>query len=347
VGLAYPAGVVSHTGAAGLILGGGTGWLTRLYGLSCDNVETFQLVLADGSLALASETENPDLFWALRGGGGNFGIVTEFTLRLHPCTSVLLCTAWTLGDKVAPLLRHWREQAPQMPDELKWNISLTAAPHSAEIPEHLRGAPAASEAIVWFGDEAQGHRYLDSILKSGNRVGVKKKMMSFLSLQTMADTDFPHGARYYTKSGYFYSLEETSIDLMLAALKEIPSPKNQIELAYLGGEAGRVGAHETAFGDRSAPFIMNLLGHWSHPQDDSRNVGWVRNLFNNLRPQMKKGVYVNFMSGDEDERVSEAYRDSWERLLDVKKKYDPNNFFRLNQNISDQPQARYSIQSSD
>jgi FAD/FMN-containing dehydrogenase len=347
VGLAYPAGVVSHTGASGLILGGGTGWLTRQYGLSCDNVESFQLVLADGSLALASETENPDLFWALRGGGGNFGIVIEFTLRLHPCTSVLLCTTWTLGDNVAPLLRYWREQAPQMPDELKWNISLTAAPHSAEIPEHLRGGSAASEAIVWFGDEAEGHRYLDSILESGNRVAVRKKAMSFLDLQTMADTDFPHGARYYTKSGYFYSLDDNSIDLMLASLKEIPSPRNQVELAYLGGAAGRVAAHETAFGDRSAPFIMNLLGHWSDPQDDARNVGWVRKLFNNLGPQMKKGVYVNFMSGDEDERVSEAYRDSWKRLLEVKKKYDPNNFFRLNQNISDQRQARYSSQSSD
>jgi hypothetical protein len=134
---------------------------------------------------------------------------------------------------------------------------------------------------------------------------------------------------------------------MLAALSEIPSPKNQIELAYLGGAAGRVGAHETAFGDRGAPFIMNLLGHWSDPQDDPRNIGWVRKLFNNLRPQMKEGVYVNFMSADEDERVSEAYRDSWRRLLEVKKKYDPNNFFRLNQNISDQTQARYSSQSLD
>jgi hypothetical protein len=335
VGLAYPAGVVSHTGAAGLILGGGTGWMTRLRGLSCDNVESFQLVCADGSLVLASEHENPDLFWALRGGGGNFGIVTEFTLRLHPCTSVLLCTAWTVGDNVAPLLRHWREHAPQMPDELKWNISVTQTPDSVEIPQEFHGAPAASEAIVWFGDEERGRRCLDSILKAGKRVAVKVKTISFLTLQTMADSDFPHGGRYYTKSGYFYSLSDESIEQMLSALAEMPSRKNQIELAYLGGAAGRVGAHETAFGDRSAPFIMNLLGHWSNPRDDARNVAWVRKLFTNLRPQMKQGVYVNFMSGDEDERVSEAYRDSWKRLIDIKKKYDPKNFFRLNQNISD------------
>ena len=308
--------------------------MTRLQGLSCDNVESFQLVCADGSLVLASEHENPDLFWALRGGGGNFGIVTEFTLRLHPCTSVLLCTAWTVGDNVAPLLRRWREHAPQLPDELKWNISLTQAPDSVEIPQEFHGAPAASEAIVWFGDEERGRRCLDSILKAGKRVAVKVKTISFLTLQTMADSDFPHGGRYYTKSGYFHSLSDESIEHMLSALEEIPSRKNQIELAYLGGAAGRVDAHETAFGDRSAPFIMNLLGHWSDPEDDARNVAWVRKLFTNLRPQMKKGVYVNFMSGDEDERVSEAYRDSWKRLVDIKKKYDPKNFFRLNQNIS-------------
>lgn len=335
VGLAYPAGVVSHTGASGLILGGGTGWLTRRCGLSCDNVESFQLVTADGSLVLASPWENADLFWALRGGGGNFGVVTEFGLRLHPYTSVLLCTAWTLRDDIDGLLRHWRELAPQLPEELKWNISLTVAPNSSEIPEKFRGQPAASEAIVWFGDEERGQVCLDSLLKSVNRVAVRRKTMSFIALQTMADTDFPHGARYYTKSGYFFSLEDRSIDQMLAALTEIPSPKNQIELAYLGGAAGRVGAQETAFGDRSAPFIMNLLGHWSDPQEDAANVAWVRGLFNALRPGMKQGVYVNFMSGDEEERVSEAYHDSWKRLLAIKEKYDPKNFFCLNQNISD------------
>ncbi|MBV9437396.1 MAG: FAD-binding oxidoreductase, partial [Acidobacteria bacterium] len=142
VGLAYPAGVVSHTGAAGLILGGGTGWLSRMYGLSCDNVESFELVSADGSLVFASQQENADLFWALRGGGGNFGVVTKFGLRLHPCASVLLCTAWTLGGDVASLLRQWREFAPQVPEELKWNISLTTAPASTSIPKQFHGKPA-------------------------------------------------------------------------------------------------------------------------------------------------------------------------------------------------------------
>ena len=160
--------------------------------------------------------------------------------------------------------------------------------------------------------------------------------MSFLALQTMADEEFPHGRRYYTKSGYFKSLDDSSIDHMVEALATVPSPMTQIELAYLGGAAARVAAAETAFGDRNSPFVLNLLGNWSSPSDDAANVEWVRGLFKELRPAMTPGVYVNFMSGDEDDRVPEAYRERWERLLAVKSHYDPNNFFRLNQNIHTQ-----------
>jgi hypothetical protein len=160
-----------------------------------------------------------------------------------------------------------------------------------------------------------------------------RKTMSFLELQTMADGDFPHGRRYYTKSGYFSALDDRTIQIMIEALPSIPSPKTQIELAYLGGAVSRVGASETAFGDRSAAFVLNLLADWSDPKDDAANVGWIRNLFNALRPAMKPGVYVNFMSGDEQERVPEAYHERWERIVAVKNHYDPRNFFRLNQNI--------------
>lgn len=160
--------------------------------------------------------------------------------------------------------------------------------------------------------------------------------MSFLALQTMADLEFPHGRRYYTKSGYFMSVDDISIDQMIEALNSIPSPMTQIELAYLGGAVNRVGAAETAFGDRSSPFVLNLLGNWADASEDSANVSWVRSLFKKLRPSMTPGVYVNFMSGDEDDRVPEAYRERWERLVTVKSQYDPNNFFRLNQNIRPQ-----------
>ena len=159
------------------------------------------------------------------------------------------------------------------------------------------------------------------------------KIVSFINLQTMADSDFPHGRRYYTKSGYFTYLDDSSIDRMVEAVTTIPSAETQIELAYLGGATARVAAQETAFGDRSAPFIMNLLANWSEASADAVNISWIRGLFNKLRPAMKPGVYVNFMSGDEQDRVPEAYQERWERMVAVKSHYDPNNFFRLNQNV--------------
>ena len=332
-GLAFPSGVVSHTGAAGLVLGGGTGWLNRLHGLSCDNVTGFTLVVADGSIFHANAKENPDLFWALRGGGGNFGVVTEFEVNLHPVSSVLFGAGMCFGDDIPAIVQHWRDFMPHAPDNLRWGISLTIAPHTENIPAHLRGRPAASQGLLWVGDLEEGRAYVDRALSLCNTAAVTKRELSFLSLQTMADYEFPHGRRYYTKSGYYKSLADDSIQRMVQALATIPSPASQIELSYLGGAAGRVDAGETAFGDRSSPFIVNLLGNWSEPTDDAANIAWVRELFAELRPSMSPGVYVNFMSGDEQDRVPEAYRERWDRLVDVKTHYDPNNFFRLNQNI--------------
>jgi hypothetical protein len=332
-GLVFPAGVVSHTGAGGLVLGGGTGWLTRLHGLSCDNVVGFALVTADGSLLRANESDNAELFWALRGGGGNFGVVTEFEVRLHPLTSVLLASSCCSQNDIARVLQDWREFMPGAPDELKWNISVILAPKDDRVPEEIRGKPALSLSVVWFGDEAEGNRHVDRIFSIGKQFNRKKETISYLALQTMADADFPHGRRYYTKSGYFQELTDSVIESMVDTSVSIPAQNTQIELAYLGGAAGRVGPSETAFGDRSAPFIMNLLADWKDSGDDAANISWVRNVFNVLRPSMKPGVYVNFMSGDEQERVPEAYQERWERLVTVKTHYDPKNFFRLNQNI--------------
>jgi len=333
VGLAFPSGVVSHTGAAGLVLGGGTGWLNRLHGLSCDNVEGFTLVIADGSVVRTNAKENADLFWALRGGGGNFGVVTEFEVKLHPVHSVLFGAGMCVGDDIPAILRHWRDFMPEAPDNLRWGISLTIAPDTENVPAHVRGHPVASHGLLWVGDIEQGRSYVDHGLSICNPLAVTKNELSFLNLQTMADHEFPHGRRYYTKSGYFKSLNDQDIHRMVEALATIPSPTSQIELSYLGGAAGRVAAGETAFGDRSSPFIVNLLGNWSDPADDPANVAWVRNLFAELRPSMTPGVYVNFMSGDEQERVPEAYRERWDRLVDVKTHFDPNNFFRSNQNV--------------
>jgi FAD binding domain-containing protein/berberine-like enzyme len=340
VGLAFPAGVVSHTGAAGLVLGGGTGWLNRLHGLSCDNVEGLTLVVADGSVLHTSATQNPDLFWALRGGGGNFGVVTEFEVRLHPVAAVLYGTATCVGDDILRVLQSWRDFMPASPDNLRWGFSLTIAPDSENIPSHVRGLPVANASALWAGDLEEGRRCVDRILSFGNPVAVAKEVIPFLKLQTMADAEFPHGRRYYTKSGYFKSFTDQSIHTMVEALGTIPSPASQIELAYLGGAAARVGADETAFGDRTAPFVINLLGNWQNHEEDAPNISWVRNLFAKLRPAMVPGVYVNFMSGDEADRVQEAYRNRWERLVAVKTHYDPNNFFRMNQNVPPQKNCR-------
>jgi FAD binding domain/Berberine and berberine like len=336
-GLVFPAGVVSHTGAGGLVLGGGTGWLTRLHGLSCDNVLGFTLVAADGSLVRANQAENAELYWALRGGGGNFGVVTEFEVRLHPLSSVLLATSYCHQDDIVAVLQDWREFMPGAPDELKWNISVVLAPNDNRVPDEIRGKPALSLSIVWFGDEAEGRRHIDRIFSRGRQFSRKTETMSYLALQTMADADFPHGRRYYTKSGYFAEFRDRIIEIMADAAAAIPAQNTQIELAYLGGAAGRVSASETAFGDRSAPFILNLLADWKEPAEDAANIAWVRNLFAALRPSMKPGVYVNFMSGDEQDRVPEAYQERWQRLVKIKTQYDPANFFRLNQNIL--PQA--------
>ncbi|HEY2460158.1 MAG TPA: FAD-dependent oxidoreductase [Candidatus Acidoferrum sp.] len=332
-GLAFPSGVVSHTGAAGLILGGGFGWLTRLHGLSCDNVEGFTVVTADGSILHTNSEENVDLFWALRGGGGNFGVVTEFEVKLHPVTSIVLGEALCEEKNIPLLLRRWRDFMPEAPDNLRWSISLRPAAETDNVPEKLRGHPIASQAAVWVGDPDKGLRCLDRILSIVPPIFVTKRTMPFLSLQTIADHEFPHGRRYYTKAGYFSSLDDNSIDRMVAACASIPSPMTQIELAYLGGAPAKIPAADTAFGDRSSPFVINLLGNWVEPAEDAANISWVRNVFSELRPAMTPGVYVNFMSGDEDDRVPEAYRTRWDRLIAIKSRYDPNNFFRLNQNI--------------
>ena len=332
-GLVFPSGVVSHTGASGLILGGGTGWLTRRFGLSCDNVEDFTLVTADGSVVRCNSKENLDLFWALRGGGGNFGVVTEFEVRLHPLTSVVLSEGLTPESDIRGLLECWRDFMAEAPIDLKWNIDLRLASHINKVPIEMRGQPVAGSSLIWTGNPEAARPYLQHALSMCHPDTVSSKIVSFLNLQTMADSDFPHGRRYYTKSGYFVDLDDATIDRMVEAVATIPSPETQIELAYLGGATARLGADETAFGDRSAPFILNLLANWADPSVDAGNIAWIRRLFNELRPAMKPGVYVNFMSGDEQDRVPEAYHVRWDRMMAVKAQYDPNNFFRLNQNV--------------
>ena len=343
-GLVFPSGVVSHTGASGLILGGGTGWLTRRFGLSCDNVAAFTLVTADGSIVHADARENADLFWALRGGGGNFGVVTEFELKLHPLNSVVLAEGLTSEANIRHLLECWRDFMADAPIDLKWNLDLRLAPHKQRVPSELRGRPVAGSSLVWTGAPEDAPKYFEHAFSLCHPDSVRSQTVSFLHLQTMADSDFPHGRRYYTKSGYFRSLDDVTIDRFLEALATIPSLDTQIELTYLGGAAGQVAAHDTAFGDRSAPFITNLLANWQDASVDGLHISWIRLLFQRLRPAMTPGVYVNFMSGDEQDRVREAYQQRWERMVAVKTHYDPNNFFCLNQNVRAENEAPNRLQ---
>jgi hypothetical protein len=340
-GLVFPSGVVSHTGASGLILGGGTGWLTRRFGLSCDNVAAFVLVTADGSVLRADSRENADLFWALRGGGGNFGVVTEFDVRLHPLKSVLLAEGLAPEANIRKLLECWRDVMSDAPYDLKWNIDLRLAPHKSKVPRQLRGRPVAGNSLIWTGAPTAAHPYFERAFSFCHADSVHCQTMPYLNLQTMADHDFPHGRRYYTKSGYFNQLDNVTIDRFLDALATIPSSETQIELAYLGGAAGRVAADDTAFGDRGAPFIINLLANWADASGDALHIPWIRSVFGKLRPSMKPGVYVNFMSGDEQDRVPEAYRQRWERMIEVKTHYDPGNFFCLNQNVQPREDQRH------
>jgi hypothetical protein len=260
-------------------------------------------------------------------------VVTEFELKLHPLTSVVLAEGLTPESNIRPLLECWREFMAEAPLDLKWNIDLRLASHTKEVPVELRGRPVAGNSLVWTGDPKAGRPYLQRALSMCSADSVSNKVVSFINLQTMADSGFPHGRRYYTKSGYFAYLDDGTIDRLVEAVATIPSADTQIELAYLGGAAARVGPEETAFGDRSAPFIMNLLASWSDASADVANISWIRALFNKLRPAMKPGVYVNFMSADEQDRVPEAYHERWDRMVAVKSHYDPNNFFRLNQNV--------------
>jgi hypothetical protein len=341
VGLVFPSGVVSHTGAAGLVLGGGTGWLTRRFGLSCDNVEGFTLVTADGSVVCCHSRENPDLFWALRGGGGNFGVVTEFEVRVHPLTSVTLAQGLCCEDDMRKLLEFWRGYMADAPIDLKCNIDLRRlAPNDKQVPADIRGRPVASSSVVWTGAPEVADRHLQPLLSICRPDSVSRRVVSFIHLQTMADSCFPHGQRYYTKSGYFMNLDDATIDRLLEAAISLPSPGTQIELAYLGGAVSQLAASETAFGDRSAPFILNLLANWSEASADDVHMSWVRGLFQKLRPSMRAGVYVNFMSGDEQDRVPEAYQERWDRMVAIKTHYDPHNFFRLNQNVPPKNVAR-------
>lgn len=335
-GLAAPGGVISTTGVAGLTLGGGFGWLRRKYGLSCDSLLSADVVTAAGQLATASETENADLFWALRGGGGNFGVVTSFQFRLYPVgPAVMAALVFYPIEAAAQVLRGWRDVMAKAPDEISSNAMLDTIPPTPEWPEALHGTPVAVVVAVYSGAVEEGQRALQPLRELATPLADISQPLPYTALQQLFDPLFPEGRQYYWKSLDLNRLDDAAITTLIAYADKRPSPQNLIDLWALGGAAGRVPAPATAFGDRSAPYTLVLNSSWGDPAQSQTNIAWTRELWGAMQPFSPGSAYLNFPGfGEEGETLVRAsYGANYARLARIKAQYDPDNLFRLNQNI--------------
>jgi FAD/FMN-containing dehydrogenase len=334
-GLAVPTGSVTHTGLAGLTLGGGFGWLMRKYGLTIDQLESVELVTADGEVMHASEALNPDLFWGVRGGGGNFGIVTEFEYRLHPIGPTVLSglLLWPLDDgpKVARFYRDWADSAP---DEMTTALVLRRAPALDVVPEALHGQPIVGVACCWVGSLDTGKRVLEPMRRFGSPVVDLIAPGAFVEHQAFFDQSFPPGIWVYSKATDVRALSDDVLDVVLDHAARVDSWRSGIIAWQLGGAVARVGDLETPFGSRSSGYLVDILGATDSAEGFEQERDWARDCWTALAPH-HAGVYVNWLMEEGEQRVREAYgQQRYERLQALKRGYDPDNFFRLNQNIS-------------
>lgn len=334
-GLATPVGINSTTGVAGLTVGGGFGWLSRKHGLTIDNLVAADVVTADGKLVQVSETENSDLFWGIRGGGGNFGIVTSFEYELHPVGPEILSGLIVHPFEAArDVLRYYRDFCAQAPDELTVWAVLRKAPPLPFLPEEVHGTEVVVLAAMYAGsDMAEGEKVLAPLRAYGNPIADVIGPHTFVGFQAAFDPLLTPGFRNYWKSHDLAELSDEALDAMISYVDTLPSPHCEIFIAQMGGATNRVPEDATAYRHRDAEFIMNVHGRWENPDEDDHCIGWCRELFEAMIPYSTGGVYVNFMTQEEEKRVREAYGDSYDRLVALKNKYDPANFFRLNQNI--------------
>jgi FAD/FMN-containing dehydrogenase len=335
-GLVAPLGINSTTGVAGLTLGGGFGWTSRRFGLTIDNLVSADVVLADGELVRASESENPDLFWAIRGGGGNFGIVTSFEFDLHPVGPEVLS-----GLIVHPfagardLLRAYRRAVLAAPDELTCWAVLRKAPPLPCLPAEVHGTEVVVLAMCWAGDRAEGEAALAPIRALGKPIADVVGPHPYIGWQSGFDPLLEPGARNYWKSHDFTTLSDGAIDLLVDATGRLPSPECEIFVAHLGGAVNRVAANATAYPHRDVEFVVNVHGRWREASQDRACMDWARGVFDALAPHASGGVYVNFMPEDEAQRVQTgAYGANWKRLSELKARFDPQNLFRMNQNVA-------------
>jgi FAD/FMN-containing dehydrogenase len=336
-GLVVPAGVVSHTGVGGLTLGGGVGRLMRRFGLTIDSLVSAVVVLADGRIVQVSEDHHPDLFWALRGGGGNFGVVTEFEFRAHELAELPILATFHPLEQATEVLRTGERMMsdPETPGELLWTSFMRRGPAEAPwMTEALEGTPGVMSLIEWSGGVAEGHALLREIQRELDPPAGELATVPYLAIQSITDELLAPGTIHaYLKAGFTAELTDTMIDCLIDRGSQVGSRLSVIEVLALGGAIRDVPSDATAFPHRDARWLINIAGQWHEPGDTEDEVAWVHGTFATLEPHLSGGAYSNFMEDDDAEAATVAYGSTLERLQRIKAIYDPDNVFRLNQNI--------------
>ena len=333
-GLALPLGTVPTTGVTGVLLGGGIGWLTRKYGLSIDHLLSAEVVTADGEVLTASEHENPDLFWALRGGGGNFGVVTQLEVRLRPAGMVVGGMLLHPSEQAGQVLRAYRDYVATAPDELSSMVMFMTVPPIPVVPQALHGRRVMAIGVCYTGDPAKGQAALVPLRAIGQPLLDMVSPMPFGVLQGMGEGGGERGIRHDVRADYLAALSDEAIDTIVSHATQAPGHYTQTHIIHLGGAMARIAPEATAFRHRHAPFLLAILPGWTAPGEGEAYRSWMLEFSKVARPFGTGGVYVNFLGDEGQDRVRAAYGANYERLAEIKKRYDPTNFFRLNQNIT-------------
>jgi len=333
-GLATTGGIISTTGIAGLTLGGGIGYLTRGFGLTLDNLVSADVVTADGRFLVASEQENADLFWALRGGGGNFGVCTSFEYRLHPVSDVYWGPMFYELEEAENVLRFYREFIKDAPEQMGAFPAFQIAPPLPFIPEDRHGDLFVAIVACWAGPPEEGERRFEPFHDVAEVKAEHVGRVPYPAINAAFDGLFPKGIRQYWKGNFVKSLTDDAIAAHVEHGAKAPTVSSTMHLYPIDGACHRVGAQETAFGHRDADFSMVVVSAWEDPAQDEANTQWVRDYSAAIAPHSEPGGYINFMASDDDDRVEANYGDTYDRLVEAKRAYDPGNLFRTNQNIS-------------
>jgi FAD/FMN-containing dehydrogenase len=332
-GLATTGGIISTTGVAGLTLGGGIGYLARGFGLSCDNLISADVVTADGRVVTVSAEENADLFWALRGGGGNFGVVTSLEFSLHPVKDVYGGPMFFELEHAGDLLRFYRDFIADAPEEFGGFPAYQIAPPLPFIPEERHGDTLIAFVSCWAGPLEEGENALKSIRDVAPVVAEHIGPMPFPALNSAFDALVPPGLQHYWKANFVTELTDAAIAAHVEHGPKVPTVNSTMHIYPINGACHRVGADETAFGHRDATFATVIAGMWPEPADNEANIQWVRNYYDATAPHSKEGGYINFMAADDQDRAPANYGIAYDRLVEVKRAYDPDNLFHMNQNI--------------